>query len=159
MVSHGQSDRSCKERRRGERPFLQYALYKRSAMYFRSHGSINKRSCKLRALQRSIAAGLFRPKHHVEANERVRKLVRLIELEPIAGVRNLNPAYCSVLIKFDAMKQRHEELEQELREYLDRLGKVNLPEPRQVEIPVCYGGDSGRTWMNCELTQVDSLSR
>ena len=79
----------------------------------------------------------------IEANERVRKLVRLIELEPIAGVRSLNPAYSSVLITFDAMKLRHEELEQELRDYLDRLEKVNLPEPRQVEIPVCYGGDFG----------------
>jgi inhibitor of KinA len=79
----------------------------------------------------------------LEAHERVRKLLRLMELEPVAGVRNLHPAYCSVLIKFDAMKLRHEELEGELREYLDRLERVNLPEPRQVEIPVCYGGEFG----------------
>src|SRR5579862_246960 len=79
----------------------------------------------------------------LEAHERVRKLLRLLEIEPIAGVRNLHPAYCSVLIKFDAMKQRHEELEAILRKYLDRLGKVNLPEPRQVEVPVCYGGEFG----------------
>jgi len=79
----------------------------------------------------------------LEAHERVRKLLRLLDIEPIAGVRNLHPAYCSVLIKFDAMKQRHEELEAILRKYLDRLGKVNLPEPRQVEVPVCYGGEFG----------------
>jgi inhibitor of KinA len=79
----------------------------------------------------------------LEAHERVRKLLRLLEMEPVAGVMNLHPAYCSVLIKFDAMKQRHEELEAVLRKYLDRLEKVNLPEPRQVELPVCYGGEFG----------------
>lgn len=78
-----------------------------------------------------------------KANERVRKLLRLLELGPIAGVRNLHPAYCSVLVKFDALRWRHEELEKKLREYLGRLEDVTLPEPRLVEIPVCYGGEYG----------------
>jgi KipI family sensor histidine kinase inhibitor len=76
-----------------------------------------------------------------EANEKVRKLLRLLQLEPVAGVRNLHPAYCSLLIKFDALKLRHEELEGILRGYLARLEGVRLPEPRHVEIPVCYGGE------------------
>ncbi len=79
----------------------------------------------------------------LNAHEQVRRLLRLLELQPIAGVRNLHPAYCSLLVKFDALKWRHEELEKELRKYLDRLDKVKLPEPRQVEIPVCYGGEYG----------------
>jgi len=79
----------------------------------------------------------------IHANERVRKLVHLLESEPVAGVRNLHPAYCSLLVKFDAVKWRHEALERELRKYLGRLDKVKLPEPRQVEIPVCYGGEFG----------------
>jgi inhibitor of KinA len=78
-----------------------------------------------------------------EANENVRRLLRLLELEPIVGVRNLHPAYCSVLVKFDALKWRHEELQEKLSAYLDRLEKVKLPEPREVEIPVCYGGEFG----------------
>jgi inhibitor of KinA len=78
-----------------------------------------------------------------EANEQVRRLLRLLELEPIAGVRNLHPAYCSLLVKFDALKGRHEELEGKLRGYLRRLAKVKLPKPREVEIPVCYGGEFG----------------
>jgi inhibitor of KinA len=69
--------------------------------------------------------------------------LRLLELEPIAGVRNLHPAYCSLLVKFDALKLQHDELEVILREYLGRLEEVSLPEPRQVEIPVCYGGECG----------------
>jgi KipI family sensor histidine kinase inhibitor len=79
------------------------------------------------------------PKSH----ERVRKLLRLLELEPIAGIRNLHPAYCSLLVKFDAIRMGHDELERILRKYLDRLEKVSLPGPRQVEIPVCYGGEFG----------------
>jgi KipI family sensor histidine kinase inhibitor len=78
-----------------------------------------------------------------KTNERVRRLLRLLELEPVAGVRNLHPAYCSVLVKFDALRWRHEELEEKLRGYLGRLEEVSLPGPRLVEIPVCYGGEYG----------------
>lgn len=79
----------------------------------------------------------------VQANENVRRLLQLLELDPVAGVRNLHPAYCSLLVKFDALRMRHEELEAILRQYLERLEGVNLPEPRRVEIPVCYGGECG----------------
>jgi len=79
----------------------------------------------------------------LQANEKVRKLLRLLELEPVAGVRNLHPAYCSLLVKFDGLRMRHEEVEEVLRGYLARLDEVRLPEPRRVEIPVCYGGEFG----------------
>jgi len=71
------------------------------------------------------------------------KLLRLLESEPIAGVRNLHPAYCSLLIKFDALTLTHDELEAILRPCLGRLGDLRLPEPRQVEIPASYGGEFG----------------
>ena len=77
------------------------------------------------------------------AHQQVAKLLRLLELQPLAGIRNLNPAYCSILVKFDALKFRHVELEALLIPYLDRLDEVRLPDPRQLEIPVCYGGDYG----------------
>lgn len=85
----------------------------------------------------------FGEKITLKANEQVRKLLHLLEAEPIAGVRNLHPAYCSLLVKFNPLKWRHDGLEKELREYLARLDKVRLPEPRHVEIPVCYGGEYG----------------
>ncbi len=89
---------------------------------------------KARPLQSQIA---------LQANENVRRFLRLLELEPIAGVRNLHPAYCSLLVKFDALRWRHEELQGKLRKYLERLQEVRLPGARQVEIPVCYGGEYG----------------
>jgi inhibitor of KinA len=48
-----------------------------------------------------------------------------------------------LLIKFDSLKLRHPELEEMLRGYIMRMEKVELPEPRLVEIPVCYGGEFG----------------
>ncbi len=93
---------------------------------------------KSRAKARPLQSGFT-----IQANEQVRRFLRLLELEPVAGVRNLHPAYCSLLVKFDALKWRHEKLEKELRTYLARLTKVKLPAPRHVEIPVCYGGEFG----------------
>jgi len=93
-----------------------------------------------------VGTGAARPLQSritLQANENVRRLLRLLELEPVAGVRNLHPAYCSLLIKFDALRMEHGELEAILRRYLERLEDVNLPEPRHVEVPVCYGGEFG----------------
>jgi inhibitor of KinA len=95
------------------------------------------------AKQSGAEAPRLRNQIKIEAHERVRRLLRLLELEPIPGVRNLHPGYGSVLIKFDALKLRHEELEEVLHGYLDRMEKVPLPEPHLVEIPVCYGVDFG----------------
>jgi len=77
------------------------------------------------------------------AHRQVMKLLRLLQLEPVAGIRNLHPAYCSLLVKFDAPRLRHEEVEAILERYLERLDEVILPEPRHVEIPVCYGREFG----------------
>jgi inhibitor of KinA len=93
---------------------------------------------KSRAKARPLQSQITR-----QAHERVRRLLRLLELEPVAGIRNLHPAYCSLLVKFDALKLQHDELEAILKKYLDRLEEVSLPGPRQVEIPVCYGGEYG----------------
>ena len=86
---------------------------------------------------------LFGDQISIEAHEQVRRFVCFLEREPIAGVRNLHPAYCSVLVKFDAMKTRHEVLRETLRACIERMEHVDLPPPREVEIPVCYGGEFG----------------
>lgn len=85
----------------------------------------------------------FQSKSTFEGHQQVRRLLRLIEFEPIAGVRNVQPAYSSALIRFDALKLRHEELQELLHDYIARMEKVALPESRLVEIPVCYGAEFG----------------
>jgi inhibitor of KinA len=77
------------------------------------------------------------------AHQRVRKLLRLLERKPIVGVHNLNPAYSSILLTFDAMKLNHHDLEGILRGYLDRLDSMRIPDGRERQIPTCYGGEFG----------------
>lgn len=77
------------------------------------------------------------------AHLRVRKLLRLLERKPIAGVRNLNPAYCSILVSFDALRLTHVELEEILRGHIHRLDAMRIPKGRELKIPTCYGGDFG----------------
>jgi KipI family sensor histidine kinase inhibitor len=79
----------------------------------------------------------------LHANERIRKLLKLLLSEPIENVRNLHPAYCSLLVKFDPLKMTHAELVTILQGYLVRLDSIALPDPRKIEIPVCYGGEFG----------------
>jgi inhibitor of KinA len=85
----------------------------------------------------------FDRKIMLDAHQRVRKLLRLLEREPIAGIRNLNPAYCSILISFDVVKLNHADLEAILLGYSGRLDAIGLPAPRELQIPTCYGGDFG----------------
>jgi KipI family sensor histidine kinase inhibitor len=79
----------------------------------------------------------------IATHKRVIKLLRLLEREPIPGIRDLHPAYCSLLINFDLLQVQHDDLEAVLPSYLGRLNDQTLPEPRQVEIPVCYGEEFG----------------
>ena len=127
----------------GEGARFQYCSDQSLLVYFDEHNEIGR--SKDRPLQTQFT---------LQANENVRRLLRLLELEPVAGVRNLHPAYCSLLIKFDAVRMRHKELEAILRKYLERLEEVKLAEPRRVGIPVCYGGELGP-----DLTEVCTLRR
>ena len=79
----------------------------------------------------------------LEASQRIEKLLRLLQVCPLASVRNLHPGYSSLLLRFDALRTTHAELESRLREYIEQLDDAQLPESRIVEIPVCYGGEFG----------------
>ena len=79
----------------------------------------------------------------LSAHQRVRKLLGLLEREPIAGVRNLNPAYCSILVSFDALRLNHAGVEEILRGYIDRLDAMQIPTGRELQLPTCYGGEFG----------------
>lgn len=77
------------------------------------------------------------------AHERVVKLLRLLLKEPPRWVRNVQPAYCSLLVSFDACLTDHAEVEAAIRSYEQRAEKSPVPKTRTVEIPVCYGGEFG----------------
>jgi inhibitor of KinA len=77
------------------------------------------------------------------AHERVLKLLRLLQKEPPDWLRNLQPAYTSLMVTFDIGRVDHSEVELVLREYEQRAEVTRRPKSRTVEIPVCYGGEFG----------------
>lgn len=72
-----------------------------------------------------------------------RQLFSALAASPPAGVTNLHPAYASVLVDFDPLKVEAAELAAEVRRRLDTGLDAQPPEPRTIEIPVCYGGSHG----------------
>ena len=89
-------------------------------------------------------------------NDSVVKLLRLLESQTIPGVRNLHPAYTSLLIVFDPLAQAHEAIQRRVEAEIAKLDSITLPKPRLVEIPVCYGGDNGPDLD--ELARLHSLT-
>lgn len=75
--------------------------------------------------------------HH----RRVRALTAALEGAALPAVRNLHPAYASLLIRFDPLRTDHAALEAAV---VGLLARAEVPAvPRAIEIPVCYGGDFG----------------
>jgi inhibitor of KinA len=78
------------------------------------------------------------------AHRRVVKLLRLLQAESLPWVKNLQPAYCSLQISFDACKVDHAEVEAAVRACERRAEReIALPPRQRIEIPVCYGGELG----------------
>jgi KipI family sensor histidine kinase inhibitor len=64
-------------------------------------------------------------------------------LTGVRGILNLHPAYSSLLVDFDPRLRSHAQVEALVRERLASHADQAPPEPRRIEIPVCYGGASG----------------
>lgn len=73
----------------------------------------------------------------------VRQLITLLRDRRLRGVLDVRPAYASVLVQFDPLRQRAGPMRERLAALLGHLASVPLPEPRVVELPVRYGGDLG----------------
>ena len=77
------------------------------------------------------------------AHERVMRLLHLLRREPAAWISDVQPAYCSLLIRFDAAAVDHAEVQARIIEYEKRAERIPAAKPRVVEVPVCYGGEFG----------------
>jgi len=76
-------------------------------------------------------------------HERVVRLLQALQAEPIKWLRNIQPAYCSLLITFDAAAVDHTGVLEKLTLLEKRAKKLPAVKPRLVEVPVCYGGEFG----------------
>ena len=91
-------------------------------------------------------------------NDRVHKLAALLREASLPGVLDLVPAYATLAVHYDPVAWSggeaalHEALTRELLRLWKGAGRASTPPPRQVEIPVCYGGAFGP-----DLAEVASL--
>lgn len=77
------------------------------------------------------------------AHESVLKLLRVLQAKPPAWLRNLQPAYCSLLISFDPGLVDHSEVEATLRAYQQLAESTHGSKRKTIEIPVCYDPEFG----------------
>jgi KipI family sensor histidine kinase inhibitor len=77
------------------------------------------------------------------AHEDVLRLLRTVEAARPAWLRNLQPAYCSLLIDFDPAQVTHEEVETTVNSLAKSTREISLMPSKAIEIPVSYGGEFG----------------
>ena len=78
-----------------------------------------------------------------EVNRKVRIMAMVLDRYPVAGVIAVVPTYRALLIQYDPTLTSLVDLKKTLLDLEDRLSAIEIPSPRTVEIPVCYGGDFG----------------
>jgi inhibitor of KinA len=77
------------------------------------------------------------------AHRRVLRLLRALESSPPAWLRNVQPAYCSLLVNFDLCRVDHAQVEAALRAYDRSAESLRTAKYRTVDIPVCYDEEFG----------------
>jgi inhibitor of KinA len=77
------------------------------------------------------------------SHERVLHFLQLLQKHPPKWLRNIQPAYTSLMLTFDPCLTDHDEVEATLRQFEARAAKIPHRKPRLIEIPVCYGEDFG----------------
>lgn len=79
------------------------------------------------------------PKLH----RRVLNLFHALQAERDSRIRNLHPAYASLLIDFDPLQLSHEDLEAQTLAWCEREKVAQEENPRVLVIPVCYDAEFG----------------
>lgn len=93
----------------------------------------------------------------LETHNKVRVLSEYLEKHPFEGMVECIPAFTSVTVFYDSVRlfQKHMKPRMQDADYpydrvatiiadiLERLDESITPEPRIIEIPVCYGGEFG----------------
>jgi inhibitor of KinA len=102
-------------------------------------------------------------------NDQVHRLAALLRDERLPGVHDLVPAYATLTVHYDPIawagrpSAPHEALKSEILRLWRRARTAAFPAPRQVEIPVCYGGafgpDLAEVASLCALTEAEVIAR
>lgn len=98
---------------------------------------------------RVVAAGdsailiLFKQEISEEVNRAISATVQLIKMQQIEGIVDMIPAYASLLVEYNPLVIRYEELYKRLHSIVKMDTQVESLEKKIWEIPVCYGGEFG----------------
>lgn len=78
-----------------------------------------------------------------EINRRVHALAGALRLARPAGVIEVAPAYCSLLVYYDPLELRYRDVEDRVAQVAAALDAAPADPPRRMEIPTVYGGAHG----------------
>lgn len=78
-----------------------------------------------------------------QINERVRGMYLAIEQAKLPAVVSLTPTYRSLLVQYNPLVTPYRAMLEALQKLEGNLGKMELPEPKVLEIPTLYGGECG----------------
>lgn len=76
-------------------------------------------------------------------HETVRAMTIALEHDIPDGVVELMPNYRAVVIKYDPLLTSAMQLQEQLMRIYDNLETIEVPSPKTVELPVCYGNEYG----------------
>jgi KipI family sensor histidine kinase inhibitor len=79
----------------------------------------------------------------IPINQTVHRLAALIHLSPLDGVVETVPAYSTLLIHYDPLSLRYTEIFEWVEVKLEQLDAATVRKPREIEVPVRYGGEVG----------------
>jgi len=76
-------------------------------------------------------------------NQKVRSMAIVVQNNMPAGVMEIIPTYRSILIYYDPLITNPSILKETLIDLESSLSEIEIPPPKVVKIPVCYGGAFG----------------
>jgi len=76
-------------------------------------------------------------------NQSVHALAELINISSLAGIVETVPAYSTLLVHYDPLVLSFAQIKNDLRALIAQAQKTVSRKPRQVEVPLSYGGEYG----------------
>jgi inhibitor of KinA len=78
-----------------------------------------------------------------EINRKVRSVALALQKAEVEGIVEVIPTYRSLMIVYDPAATQVQRLEEVVKKVEEHWGELEIPLPKHVEVPVCYGGDFG----------------
>jgi KipI family sensor histidine kinase inhibitor len=79
----------------------------------------------------------------ISVNQRVHALASLLDVLPFDGMVETVPAYATLLVQYDPLAISFTQVRDFLREKISQVEETAPRKPKQVEVPVRYGGEYG----------------